>query len=101
MLFNLDKSAVIHFGFKTLGSVELGGKVQVSHTSEIDLGVIVQCNSLNSKVDMQSRQQEKVQAGWLGWLKFASRVCEEWMVILLLCGQCIQECMQLRSLIIN
>ena len=51
MLFNLDKCAVMHFGFNNIGeSMELGGKLLVSHTSERDLGVIVQSNL---KVDMQ------------------------------------------------
>ena len=51
MLFNLDKCAVMHFGFNNMGeSKELGGKVLVSHTSERDLGVIVHSNL---KVDMQ------------------------------------------------
>ena len=43
MLFNLDKCAVMHFGFNNIGeSMELGGKLLVSHTSERDLGLIVQ-----------------------------------------------------------
>ena len=51
MLFNLDKCAVMHFGFNNIGvSSEVGGKILVSHTSERDLGVIVQSNL---KVDMQ------------------------------------------------
>ena len=51
MLFNLDKCVVMHFGFNNIGeSMELGGNLLVSHTSERDLGVIVQSN-LN--VDMQ------------------------------------------------
>ena len=40
MLFNLDKCAVMHFGFNNIGeSMELGRKLLVSHTSERDLGV--------------------------------------------------------------
>ena len=51
MLFNLDECAVMHFGFINIGeSMELGGKLFVSHASERDLGVIVQSNL---KVDMQ------------------------------------------------
>ena len=51
MLFNLDKCAVMHFGFNNFGeSMELGEKLLVSHTSERDLGVIAQSNL---KVDMQ------------------------------------------------
>ena len=51
MLFNLDKCAVMHLGFNNIGeSMELGGKSLVLHTSERDLGVIVQSNL---KVDMQ------------------------------------------------
>ena len=51
MLFNLEKCAIMHFGFNKIGeSMELGGKLLVSHTSERDLGVIVQSYL---KVDMQ------------------------------------------------
>ena len=43
MLFNLDKCAVMHFGFSNIGdNVELGGKILASHTNEIDIGVTVQ-----------------------------------------------------------
>ena len=50
-LFNLGKCAVMHFGFNNTGeSMELGGKLLVSHTSERDHGVIVQSNL---KVDMR------------------------------------------------
>ena len=50
MLFNLDKCAVVHFGFNNIGeNVELGGKILALHTNERDLGVIVQSNL---KVDM-------------------------------------------------
>ena len=42
---------LMHFGFNNIGeSMELGEKLLVSHTSERDLGVIVQSNL---KVDMQ------------------------------------------------
>ena len=45
----------MHFGFNNIGeSMELGGKLPVSHTSERDLGVIVQSNL---KVDMQCNKQ--------------------------------------------
>ena len=45
MLFNLVKCDVMHFGCYNIGeSMELGGKLLVSHTSERDLGVIVQSN---------------------------------------------------------
>ena len=51
MLSNLDKCAAMHFRFNNIGeSMELSRKLLVSHTSERDLGVIVQSN-LN--VDMQ------------------------------------------------
>ena len=51
MLFCLDKCAVMHVGFNDIGkSMELSGKILVSHTSEMDLRVIVQSNL---KVDMQ------------------------------------------------
>ena len=51
MLFNLDKCAVMHFGFANEGmEVRLGDKVLGAQKSERDLGVIVQ-NDL--KVDKQ------------------------------------------------
>ena len=51
MLFNLDKCDVMHFGFNNIGeSMELGRKLLVSDTSEMDFGVIVQSNLI---VDMQ------------------------------------------------
>ena len=51
MLYNLDKCAVMHFGFNNIGeSMELAGKLLVSHTSKRDLGIIVQSNL---KVDMK------------------------------------------------
>ena len=63
MLFNLEKQcAVMHFGFNNIGeSMELGGKLLVSDTSERDLGVIVQ-NNLN--VDMQCNKAAKLTGGW-------------------------------------
>ena len=43
MLFNLDKCAVMHFGFANEGmEVRLGDKVLGAQKSERDLGVIVQ-----------------------------------------------------------
>ena len=63
MLFNLDKCAVMHFGFNNIGeSMELGGKLLVSHTSERDLGVIVQSNL---KVDMQCNKAASKLTGGL------------------------------------
>ena len=67
MLFNLDKCAVMHFGFNNMGeSMELGGKVLASHTSERDLGVIVQSNL---KVDMQCNKAASEANKRLGIIK--------------------------------
>ena len=67
MLFNLDKCAVMHFGFNNIGeNVELGGKILASHTSERDLGVIVQSNL---KVDMQCNKAASEANKRLGMIK--------------------------------
>ena len=68
MLFNLDKCAVMHFGFNNIReSMELGGKLLVSHTSERDLGVIVQSNL---KVGIYAEQQGTMRANRrLGMIK--------------------------------
>ena len=67
MLFNLDKCDVMHFGFNNIGeSMELGGKLLVSHTSERDLGVIVQSNL---KVDMQCNKAACEASRRLGMIK--------------------------------
>ena len=51
MLFNLDKCAVMHFGFANEGlEVRLGDKVLGAQKSERDLGVIMQSDL---KVDKQ------------------------------------------------
>ena len=50
----------------TLGSVELGNKVLVSHTSERDLGLIVQSNL---KVDMQRNKAASEANKRLGMIK--------------------------------
>ena len=50
----------------TLGRVELGGKLLVSHTSERDLGVIVQSNL---KVDMQCNKAACNANRWLRMIK--------------------------------
>ena len=67
MLFNLDKCAVMHFGFNNIGeSMELGGKVCVPHTSKGDLGIIVQSNL---KVDMQCNKASSEANKRLGMIK--------------------------------
>ena len=51
LLFNLDKFAVMYFGFANDGiEVNLGDKVLDAQKSERDLGVIVECDL---KVDKQ------------------------------------------------
>ena len=66
MLFNLDKCAVMHFGFNNIGeSMELGGKLLASHTSERDLGVIVQSNlKVDNLICSATRQHAKLTGGW-------------------------------------
>ena len=67
MLFNLDKCAVMHFGFNNTGeNVELGGKILASHTNERDLGVFVQSNL---KVDTQCNKAASEANKRLGMIK--------------------------------
>ena len=62
-LLDLDKCTVMHFRLNNNEEVmELGGKLLVSHTSESDLGIIVQSNL---KVDISAtRQHAKLTGGW-------------------------------------
>ena len=57
----------MHFGFNNIGeSMELGGNLFVSHTSERDLGIIVQNNL---KVDMQCNKAACEASRRLGMIK--------------------------------
>ena len=79
MLFNLDKCAVMHFGFANEGmEVRLGDKVLGAQKSERDLGVIVQ-NDL--KVDKQCSKAANEANKRLGMINRNFK-CKVWKVIL-------------------
>ena len=74
MLFNLEKCAVMHFGFANEGmEVRLGDKVLSAQKSERDLGVIMQSDLKVNKQCSKAANEANKRLGMINRISSAKR----------------------------